>query len=172
MALFSHEFHNLDDLFLAEIEDLYDAEQRLTEALPKMAQAASAMPLRSAFEQHLHQTEGHVRRLEQVFQKLGCEPKRETCEAMKGLIKEGSDLMSAKGDAETRDAALIAAAQKVEHYEIASYGTVRTFAQQMGRSDLAAILQQTLDEEGETNKKLTQIAESRVNAQARSNQGA
>lgn len=166
MGLLSYEFQNLNDLFVMELKDLYDAEQQLTKALPDMADAASAPQLKNAFTEHLRQTEGHVRRLEQVFRGINQEPEAETCPAMRGLIKEGSDIISAKGDAAVRDAGLIAAAQKVEHYEIASYGSVRTHAQHLGRDDLARILQQTLDEEGEADKKLTAIAESGVNQMA------
>jgi len=166
MALLNYEFNSLNDLFLAELQDLYDAEQRLTSALPKMADAAHSPELVQAFRTHEQETHEHVRRLEDVFRRLGEEPKRETCDAMKGIIKEGDNMIKAKGDDMVRDAALIAAAQRAEHYEIASYGTVRTFAQQLGFTDLATILQQTLDEEGETNKKLTAIAESSVNTQA------
>jgi ferritin-like metal-binding protein YciE len=166
MALFSREFNGLNDLFVMELEDLYDAETRLTAALPKMADAASSGMLKVAFQTHLSQTQNHVRRLEQVLGQLGVEPKRETCDAMKGLIKEGEVMIKAKGDEQTRDAGLIAAAQKVEHYEIASYGTVRTYAHQLGRDDLARILQQTLDEERDTDQKLTQIAETQVNVHA------
>ena len=166
MALFSHEINNLNDLFVHELEDLYDAEKRLTDALPKMAEAASNSDLKQAFQMHQAQTEQHVRRLEGIFQILGKTPERETCAAMKGLISEGSDAISAKGDPDVRDAALIAAAQRVEHYEIAGYGTLRTFANQLGLHDVANTLQQTLDEEGETDKKLTRIAESHINRQA------
>jgi ferritin-like metal-binding protein YciE len=166
MALFSHEFHTLNDLFIHELEDLYDAEKRLTDALPKMAEAATNPDLKQAFQMHLNQTEQHVNRLEQVFQLIGKTPSRETCDAMKGLISEGGDAISAKGDGDVRDAALIAAAQRVEHYEIAGYGTLRTFARQLGMGDVANILQQTLDEEGDTDKKLTRIAESHINRQA------
>lgn len=166
MAIFNYEFNNLKDLFIAELKDLYDAEQQLTEALPLMAQAATDPQLRSAFEMHLRQTQTHIARLEQVFRGINCEPERDSCPAMKGIVKEGSDMISAKGDASVRDAGLIAAAQRAEHYEIAGYGTVRTFARQLGRDDLAGILQQTLDEEGETDKKLTAIAESNVNMMA------
>jgi ferritin-like metal-binding protein YciE len=166
MALFSHEFHTLNDLFIHELEDLYDAEKRLTDALPKMAEAATNPDLKQAFQMHLNQTEQHVNRLEQVFQLIGKTPNRETCDAMKGLISEGGDAISAKGDGDVRDAALIAAAQRVEHYEIAGYGTLRTFARQLGMGDVANILQQTLDEEGDTDKKLTRIAESHINRQA------
>lgn len=166
MAMFSTEFNNLNDLFIQQLEDLYDAEQRLTKALPKMADAATNPDLKSAFQTHLQQTEGHVQRLESIFHRLGREPERETCDAMKGLIKEGETMIDAKGDKDVRDAALIAAAQRVEHYEMAGYGTVRTFAQQLGLDDIAQTLQQTLDEEGNANKMLTQIAESHINQQA------
>lgn len=166
MALFSHTFNNLNDLFIHELGDLYDAENRITEALPKMADAASSPELKMAFQDHLKETEQHVSRLEEVFSKMGMKPKRETCPAMKGLLVEGEQMLSATGDDKVRDAALIASAQRVEHYEMAGYGAVRTFAQQLGRSDLAQILQQTLDEEGEADKKLTRIAEGSVNTQA------
>jgi ferritin-like metal-binding protein YciE len=164
--MFAHEFNGLNDLFVMELEDLYDAENRLTLALPKMAEATNSSMLKTAFQTHLSQTQNHVRRLEQVLGQLGVEPRRETCDAMKGLIKEGDTMIKAKGDEQTRDAGLIAAAQKVEHYEIASYGTVRTMAHQLGRDDLARILQQTLDEEKETDQRLTQIAESELNMRA------
>lgn len=166
MALFAPEFHNLQDLFVQQLKDLYDAEQQLTEALPQMAQAASSADLRDAFNMHYRQTQEHVRRLEQVFRGMNCEPESEACPAMKGLIKEGKDMISAKGDPAVRDAGLIAAAQRVEHYEIAGYGTVRTFAQHLGRDDLAQILQQTLDEEGQTDKTLTSLAEREINQTA------
>lgn len=166
MAMFNYEFNNLSDLFVQQLKDLYDGEQQLTEALPLMAQAANSSRLKNAFEEHFRQTQGHVQRLEQVFRALNCEPERETCPAMKGMIKEGNEMMSAKGDPSVRDAALIAAAQRVEHYEMAGYGSARTFAHQLGRDDLAHILQQTLDEEGEADKKLTSIAESGVNQMA------
>jgi ferritin-like metal-binding protein YciE len=163
MALMSYEFNNLNDLLVAQLKDLYDAEQQLTKALPKMAQAATSQQLGSAFNEHLQQTKEHIRRLEQVFQELNCKPKRETCQAMAGLIKEGQEMISAKGDKNIRDAGLIAAGQRVEHYEMAGYGAVRTFAQRLGLTNIAKTLQQTLDEEGETNKKLTSIAENEVN---------
>jgi ferritin-like metal-binding protein YciE len=166
MALFGHEFKGLNDLFVNQLQDLYDAENRLTEALPKMADAASSSQLKSAFQDHLQQTQTHVARLEHVFNRLGCDAKRETCDGMKGLIKEGEGMIGATSDNDTRDAGLIAAAQKVEHYEIAGYGTVRAFAEQLGLSDVAQLLQQTLDEESEADRKLTQIAESRVNPQS------
>jgi ferritin-like metal-binding protein YciE len=164
MGLFStNEFHNLEDLFCHEIEDLYDAEKRLIDALPKMADAARSPQLKNAFREHLAQTRQHVQRLEAVFKQLGKKPERETCAAMKGLISEGEDMINAKGDDAVRDAALIAAAQRVEHYEIAGYGTARSFAEQLGRSDAARLLQETLEEEKETDSKLTQIAEQNIN---------
>jgi ferritin-like metal-binding protein YciE len=167
MGLFSSmTLNSLDDLFIVQIQDLYDAEQRLTKALPKMAEAASSKTLKVAFQSHLRETEQHVARLEEVFQAIGLTPERETCEAMKGLIAEGDEAISAGGDPDVRDAALIAAAQRVEHYEIAGYGTVRTLATQLGRKELAQILQKTLDEEAACDKKLTKIAESSVNTAA------
>lgn len=167
MKLFNTtKFDTLDDLLLEQIEDLYDAEQRLTEALPKMAEAASNTQLSSAFRTHLEETRQHVNRLENIFSLLGREPSREACDAMKGLIAEGEEMIGAKGSPEVRDAALIAAAQRVEHYEMAGYGSARTFASRIGRDDVASILQQTLDEEKATDRKLTMIAESAVNPQA------
>ncbi|HLH01272.1 MAG TPA: ferritin-like domain-containing protein [Bryobacteraceae bacterium] len=158
----------MKDLFVNQIEDLYDAENRLTKALPKMAQAANSSQLRNAIEQHLTETQGHVSRLETIFRELGVEPKRETCEAMKGLIEEGEEVLGAKGDPEVKDAAIIAAAQRVEHYEMSGYGSARTFAQRLGLTQAANLLQQTLNEEAAADKKLTTIAESSVNAQAAS----
>ena len=167
MAIFGMtEFNSMDDLFLQQLEDLYDAEKRLTEALPKMAKAATSGELKRAFQSHLQETEGHVRRLEKIFGMISHEPERETCAAMKGLIKEGEDMIDAKGDPNVRDAGLIAAAQRVEHYEMAGYGSVRAFAQQLGMSEAAQILQQTLDEEKSADQKLTTIAETAVNTQA------
>ena len=167
MTLFtSKEFNSLDDLFLDQIQDLYDAENRITKALPKMIDAAHSPALKQALESHLRETEGHVSRLEDVFRQIGKDSKRETCLAMKGIIEEGSTVIEAKGNAEVKDAALIAAAQRVEHYEMAGYGTARTFALQLGRRDVASILEQTLKEEKAADQKLTNIAESQINAQA------
>jgi ferritin-like metal-binding protein YciE len=154
-----------EDLLLDEIKDLYDAEQQLTEALPKMAKAAKSTDLKNAFTSHLKETEGHVKRLEQVFAGLGHKPTRKTCQAMKGLVKEGSEAIEEDMDPEIKDAALIGAAQRVEHYEMAGYGTVRTFAHLLGHHDLEAILQSTLDEEGAADEKLTAIA-SKINVKA------
>ncbi len=159
--------NSLHDLYLAELKDLYNAEQQIEKALPKMADAATSPDLRNAFEQHLEQTREHVRRLEQIFQGLDESPKGSKCEGMKGIIEEGEDMMKEDAPEMVCDAALIASAQRVEHYEIAAYGTVRTYARQLGYQDAAQLLQRTLDEEGETDKKLTSIAESRVNVEAR-----
>lgn len=166
MKLFSTEFNSLKDLFVEQIEDLYDAEQRLTQALPKMAEAATSSQLKQAFQSHATETQGHVSRLESIFSQIGIEPKRETCAAMKGLIAEGEEMMGAKGDPDVRDAALIAAAQRVEHYEISGYGSARTFAQRLGLTQSASLLQQTLQEESAADEKLTRIAEQSINVQA------
>ena len=156
----------LNDLYVEELQDLYDAEQQITEALPKMAEAANHPQLKAAFQQHLEQTRGQIRRLEQVFQSLGQAPKRKTCTGVKGIIAEGQDKIKHGADPDVLDAGLIGAAQHVEHYEIAGYGCVRTWATELGFKDQARLLQQTLDEEGETDKKLTALAESRINAEA------
>lgn len=168
MALFSSSaaLNTFDDLFVEQLQDLYDAEQRLCKALPKMAAAAHNSSLRAAFEEHNRQTQHQVSRLEQVFKQLGKTAQTKTCEAMKGLIEEGSEVISGEGDPDVKDAALIAAAQRVEHYEIAAYGTARTFAQRLGKSEAARLLQQTLDEEAETDKKLTSLAEKAINPKA------
>lgn len=167
MGLFSSmTLNTLDELFVLQLQDLYDAEQRLTKALPKMAEAAKNKELKAAFQKHLRETEQHVTRLEKVFSILGVSARRETCEAMKGLIAEGDEVISAGGSDDVRDAALIAAAQRVEHYEMAGYGTIRTLAEELGQKEVSRILQETLEEEGAADKKLTEIAESRVNTKA------
>lgn len=153
----------LNDLFLHELQDLYDAELRITDALPRMAQVASSQDLRSAFQHHLLETKEHVSRLERIFRQMGESPERETCEAIKGLLTEGEEIIDSKGDQSVRDAALIASAQRVEHYEIAGYGTARAFAQRLGLQGVAELLAQTLHEEGEADKILTSIAETTVN---------
>jgi ferritin-like metal-binding protein YciE len=169
MKLFnSTEFNSFEDLFVDQLEDLYDAEQRLTQALPKMAEAASSSQLQQAFRQHLTETQGHVSRLETIFRQLGTDPKRETCQAMKGLIAEGEEMVEAKGDSTIKDAALIAAAQRVEHYEISGYGTARSFAQRLGLNEAASLLGQTLQEEKAADEILNQIAEGSINLQAAS----
>src|ERR1700683_1255690 len=157
---------SMEDLFVEQIEDLYDAEQRLVKALPKMAEASTSPALRQAFESHLDETRGHVTRLEQVFQALRKKPKSQTCDAMKGLIEEGEDMVSNTEQSPVRDAGLIASANRVEHYEIAAYGSARTFAQLLGLNEAASLLEQTLREEKTADQKLTQLAESLVNDEA------
>lgn len=158
---------SLQDLLIEQLQDLYDAEHQLTDALPKMAQAAQNRELQEAFRAHLDETEGHIRRLEQVFQMVGVQAKRKSCKAMKGLIEEGSEMMEQDAEPDVQDAALIAAGNRIEHYEIAGYGTVRTFTNQLGYSEASELLYQTLDEEYEADEKLTQLANNRINQQAR-----
>jgi ferritin-like metal-binding protein YciE len=157
---------SLQKLYIEELRDLYSAENQILKALPKMAKAASSPQLQAAFNEHLKQTEGHVNRLETIFKRLDKSPKGKTCKAMEGLVEEGSEMMSEKGEPAVLDAGLIAAAQRVEHYEIAGYGTVRTYARLLGDTEAERLLQQTLDEEGETDKKLTRLAETLINAEA------
>jgi ferritin-like metal-binding protein YciE len=149
----------LKELYLKELRDIYDAEKQITKALPKMVKAASSTELRRGFEMHLDQTKNHVSRLEQIFESLDESPKGESCDGMEGLIEEGSDIIDEDMDAEAKDAGLISAAQRVEHYEIAAYGTVRTYADILGDRKASALLQETLDEEKETDQKLTGLAE-------------
>ncbi len=156
----------LSDLLQDELKDIYDAEKQLTKALPKLAKKATAEELKEAFEEHLRQTEEHVERLEQAFEHLGIPAKGKKCKGMQNLIAEGEDMIGdAKEDA-VRDAVMIAAAQKVEHYEIAAYGTARTWANMLGQDDVASLLEQTLEEEKETDLKLTELAEGFVNQAA------
>ena len=157
---------SLHDLYVNELKDLYNAENQLLKALPKMAKAADAPELKAAFEEHLEVTRGQVARLEKVFAALGVSPKGKKCKAMEGLIEEGKELLEEDADPAVLDAALIAAAQKVEHYEMAGYGCARAFASLLGYEDAAALLQETLDEEGEADKKLTELAETVVNVEA------
>ena len=166
MVLLRHELNSLEDLFWDQMKDIYDAEKRITDALPKMADAARDPSLKTAFREHLEQTRHHVERLEQIFRSGGKDADRETCEGIKGLLKEGEEILHAKGDDVTRDAGIISAAQRVEHYEMAVYGTIRNYAQSLGRNEFADLLQRTLDEEGEADKKLTKIADGKVNAKA------
>ncbi len=161
------QMETLQDLYIDQLRDLYNAEHQLVKALPKMARAANSDKLRSAFEEHLEETKGHVERLEQVFEKLGVSPKGKKCKAMQGLIEEGKEMMEEDATPQVIDAGLIAAAQRVEHYEMAGYGTVRTFATLLGQSDSADLLQETLDEEGAADKKLTDLAESAINMGAK-----
>ena len=157
---------SMEDLFLEQVEDLYDAEKRLVKALPKMAEASTSQSLRQAFESHLMETKAHVSRLENIFRTLGKDPKSHTCDAMKGLISEGEDMVSDIDESSLRDAGLIAAANRVEHYEIAAYGSARTFAETLGLREAATVLEQTLQEEKRADQKLTQLAESMVNDEA------
>ncbi|HEX8204211.1 MAG TPA: ferritin-like domain-containing protein [Isosphaeraceae bacterium] len=157
---------SLQKLYVEELRDLYSAENQILKALPKMAKAASSPELQAAFQQHLEVTKGQVQRLEQIFETLGKSPKGKKCKAMEGLVEEGQELMSADAEPEVLDAGLIAAAQRVEHYEIAGYGTVRTYAQLLGDQEAADLLQQTLDEEAQTDEALSQLAESLINIQA------
>lgn len=166
MGLFHESLNTFDDLFSHQLKDVYDAENQLLDALPKMANAAQCPHLKEAFMSHLGETKVHAQRLETVFRAIGKSPERQTCPAMKGLIKEGSETINATGDPEVKDAALIASAQRVEHYEMAAYGTLRNLARTIGLENVALILQQTLDEEGAADKKLTAIADSHVNAEA------
>ena len=166
MGLFTTPIKTLDDLFVHTLQDIYYAEQQIVKNLPEMAQKASNPELKSAFQSHLTETEGHVRRLEQVFQMHGHSPKGVTCPAIDGIIAEANDVAGDVADKEVLDAALLASAQAVEHYEITRYGTLIAFARQLGRNDCADILRQTLEEEKATDKKLTDIAESRVNRKA------
>lgn len=159
-------FDSLQKLFVEELRDLYSAENQLLKALPKMAKSASSDELKQAFEDHLEETKEHVARLDEIFQGLDESPKGKTCKAMKGLVEEGCEILEEEGEESVLDAGIIAAAQKVEHYEIASYGTVRTWARLLGEDEAAELLQQTLDEEGEANKRLTELAEEIVNLEA------
>jgi ferritin-like metal-binding protein YciE len=159
------EIDSLRKLYIEELKDLYSAEKQILQALPRMAKKASNPQLKAGFEEHVRQTEGHVERLDQIFEALGKSPRGKKCKGMEGLLEEGKEVLQEDMDDETRDAALIAAAQRVEHYEMAGYGTVRTYAQLLGERDALKLLQTTLDEEGQTDKKLTQLAES-INVEA------
>jgi ferritin-like metal-binding protein YciE len=159
----------LRELYIDELKDLYSAENQLTKALPKMAKSAAAEELSQAFEQHLEQTRGHVERLQQIFDALEEKPTGKKCLGMEGLIKEGTEILSEDYEDEVMDAALISAAQRVEHYEIAAYGTIRAYAKLLGESEHVSLIEQTLQEEKETDQKLTELA-SEINVQA--NEGA
>ena len=156
---------SLHDLFVEELRDLYSAEKQLLKALPKMAKGATSKPLKNGFEKHRKQTEKHVERLEKVFDELEVSPRGKKCQAMEGLIAEGDELLMDDADPDVLDAALIAAAQRVEHYEIAGYGCARTYANLLGHKKAASLLDQTLKEEGATDKQLTKLAE-KINVEA------
>jgi ferritin-like metal-binding protein YciE len=157
---------NFEELFKEELEDIYDAERQIIQALPKMAEAASSEELVAAFQEHLEVTRQQVKRLDKVFQKIGAKPGHKTCEGMQGLIREGEKIISEIPKSTVLDAGLIAAAQKVEHYEISSYGTVRAMAEMLGQEDAAELLEETLEEEKETDENLTEIAESLMSGEA------
>jgi ferritin-like metal-binding protein YciE len=155
---------SLDELLQEELRDIYDAEKQLVKALPKMAKAASSDELQEAINEHLQITKGQVERLEQVFETLGTKAKSKTCAGMKGLIEEGEEVLEQDADDELKDLAIIGAAQRVEHYEIAAYGTARAFAERLGNEEVAELLQETLTEEEEADERLTEIAESLMDA--------
>lgn len=157
---------SLDDLFLHEIRDLHSAEKQLTKSLPKLAKAAHSVKLKKAFEDHLKETEGQLERLDRICELLGKSSRGPSCKAMEGLIEEGSELIKEEADPNVKDAALIGAAQRVEHYEIAGYGTARAFAELLGYSEAAKLLQETLAEEKGADEKLNDLALSEINAQA------
>jgi ferritin-like metal-binding protein YciE len=156
----------LQELYLEQLRDIYDAENQLVKALPKMAKTATNDELKAAFEQHLDQTQEHVARLDRIFEELGEKPKGQKCEAMKGLVEEGKQMMEEDADEDVMDAGLICAAQKIEHYEIATYGCLRTYAEMLGYDDQADLLQETLDEEKDTDDNLTELAVSVINVDA------
>ncbi len=156
---------SIDKLFIEELKDLYSAENQITKALPKMVNAASSKDLKKAFESHLRETEGQIERLVQICNILGTSPKGKSCEGMKGVLDEGSSMLHESAEGDVRDAALISAAQRVEHYEMAAYGTVRTYAQLLGQPQVAKLLEETLEEEKAADQKLTSIAQ-KVNVRA------
>ena len=168
MGLFSKDIKTMDDLFLHTLQDIYYAESQIIKALPDMIEKATNRELSAGFKKHLEETRTHVSRLEQVFKLHGHDPKGANCPAIDGIIKEANEIAGDVADKEVLDAALIAAAQAVEHYEITRYGTLASWAKQLGRDDCAAILQRTLDEEYAADKKLTALAETKVNRKAAS----
>ena len=162
---------SMNDLFLNELKDVYNAEKQIVRALPRMAKAANSEDLRDAFTMHLRETEGHVRRLEQIFKSLDLAPRGKSCKGMEGLLEEGKEILEEEGAPEVIDAALISAAQRVEHYEIAAYGCLKTYAQLLGREDSVQLLQQTLEEEEAADEKLTALGEGGINQAAMAAQG-
>ena len=162
--------NNLRDVYIEQLKDLYSAETQLIKALPKMAKAAHSPELAQGFEEHLEQTKGHANRLEQIFKKLEEEPTGKKCKAMEGLVKEGAETIAEKATPAAKDAMLIAAAQRVEHYEIAGYGTVKTYANLLGEDEAATLLAETLQEEVDTDEKLTEAAEA-INVEAEHEEG-
>jgi ferritin-like metal-binding protein YciE len=166
MKLLSLKIHSLSDVFIQELRDIYSSENQLVDSLSKLADAATSAELKEILEEHLGKTRGHVARLERIFEDLGLDPSGENCESMEGIISEAKDYISAEGNAAARDAGLIAVAQKMEHHEIAAYGTLRSFARHLNQSSALELLQQTLDEEAEADQKLTALAEKEINAAA------
>ncbi len=164
------EINSLRELYIEQLRDLYDAENQLIKALPKMAKQASSDELREGIEEHLEQTRGQAERLEQIFEQLGEKPKGKKCKGMQGLIEEGNETLEEDTEEDTKDAAIIAAAQRVEHYEISGYGTARTYANLLGENEAAELLEETLNEEKETDQKLTQLAEE-INVEAAEGSG-
>ena len=158
--------NSLNDLFIFELKDLYSAETQLIDALPKMSEAANDQQLKNAFTHHLEETRKQKERLEKIGKELNVDLSGETCEAMKGLVKEGEEIIKSKADSTVKDAGLIAAAQRVEHYEMAGYGTVRNFAKRLGHDPIADLLDETLNEEKEADSKLNEVAITHVNAEA------
>lgn len=156
----------LQDLYIQELKDLYSAENQILKALPEMAKAATSPALKAGFQEHYNQTIGHVSRLEQIFERLGTSPRGKHCRGMEGVIDEGKELLKSDSESDVMDAGLITAAQHVEHYEIAGYGACRTYANLLGDTQAVQLLQQTLNEEVQTDKKLTQLAESNINVEA------
>ena len=157
---------SLRDLLIEQLQDLYDAEHRITKALPKMAKAATSSELKAAFEKHLTETEGQIERLDKVFDHLGAKAKKKTCKAMQGLIEEGDETIKEDAEPEVKDAALIAAAQRVEHYEMAGYGTVRAYAKLMKEPAVVKLLEATFAEEEATDEALSELAETTINVEA------
>jgi ferritin-like metal-binding protein YciE len=164
----SMKVNSLEDLYVHQLKDLYSAEKQLVNALPKMVRAASAPELKQGFEHHLEQTQNHVSRLEEIFTNRNGSPRGEKCLGMEGLIEEGREVINSDMNGSVRDAALIAAAQRVEHYEISGYGTARAFAKRLGDKKAVDLLDKTLEEETQTNEKLTSISENKINPQAAS----
>lgn len=166
MGLFTKDIKNMDDLFLHTLGDIYYAEQQILKALPKMVDKATDPQLKQGFQTHLRETETHVKRLEQVFQQLDVKAKGVDCPAIDGIIKEANEIVGEVSDKSVQDAALIAAAQAVEHYEMTRYGTLIAWAKPLGKKQVVSLLQQTLDEEKATDQKLTSMAEAKVNRKA------
>jgi ferritin-like metal-binding protein YciE len=166
MGLFSKSINTLDDLFVHTLQDMYYAEQQIAKNLPTMISKATDPALKAGMQQHLTETQNQIKRLEQVFQMHGQPAKGTTCAAMDGILEEASDILGVAKDNDVKDAAIISAAQAVEHYEITRYGTLIAFARQLGRNDCASVLQQNLEEEKATDRKLTELAESRINRKA------